>query len=415
MVQYIPSPESWGTKIGKVLGELGGSYLQGQTENNKRQKMLGQQEDYYEKSGLPRSWASLPLEIQKNLIKTREAPAISEWLGKSLGNEEFSGSSTFSRAKESTPQQPNEVSIEELIASNPPQGEKGHNPEMPIWHKASSPPQGNLRAQGKEPRLPTHKNDITQLSDQELGLLASSPHEAHRRQAEAEIKLRESRRKENSSKERQILKLNEPKLVELNERKRNLEQTGLTFDRMKEILDTEGDAFPSSLSAALFDLEGEGGLSKLGRSQLSPAAQEYTKLVVNQLADAKNTFGSRLTNLDVQTYLKGLPGLLNTPEGRERLLNQLRTINQINQLHAQGIANEFEKAGGVDKIPYSQAESRANKAQFKEMKKLREQFVRPSAQNFSSLPEASSYKGVMIEDEETGQRFRSNGTEWEEV
>ena len=104
---------------------------------------------------------------------------------------------------------------------------------------------------------------------------------------------------------------------------------------------------------------------------------------------------------------------MNTPEGRIRILNQLKTLNKINQVYNEGILTEFEKAGGSDKIAYSDAVARAKKATAKETAQLRDQFVNPTKNKFSSLPDASLYKGKRIRDESTGEIFISDGVNWE--
>lgn len=254
--------------------------------------------------------------------------------------------------------------------------------------------------------------DISKLSDRDILKLASSPYKEHQNLAQAAMQQRNTAEKNRTLKENTLLKANEPRLEKLSERLRNTEESGLGFDRMREILETEGDKFPSSINAAFLDLEGEGYLSKLARSQLDPAVQEYIKLLVNNLKGAKDTYGARLTNFEVQTYLKGLPGLISTPEGRKRVLNQLQTVNKLNALYDQSILDQFDKAGGSDKISFSQAESNAKKEIAPQVAQLKQQFVNPNKRSFSSLPDASFYKGKKIKDEETGEIFISDGKSW---
>lgn len=56
--------------------------------------------------------------------------------------------------------------------------------------------------------------------------------------------------------------------------------------------------------------------------------QELEKLSVGFLNDAKNVFGGRLTNYDVETFLKGIPTLSQTKEGRERIIKNMRIVNK---------------------------------------------------------------------------------------
>ena len=130
------------------------------------------------------------------------------------------------------------------------------------------------------------------------------------------------------------------------------------------------------------------------------------------LQGAKETFGARITNFDAKTYLKKLPGLLNTPAGRKRVLRDLQILNRLNQIHREGVMTQFEKAGGPGSIPYSTAVSRARKADNKEIMQLRDEFINPNRNKFASMPQASIHKGRRVEDESTGQIFISDGNEW---
>jgi len=218
--------------------------------------------------------------------------------------------------------------------------------------------------------------------------------------------------KERVARENDILKSNEPKLQELSEKINSTKERILDFDRLQNIFTEASDKLPSSFTSAFFDLEGESGLSNFGRSMLSTEAQEASKIVINQLRGLKNTLGSQITGFEVKTYLKGLPGLLNTPEGRKRVAKQISTINQINLLGDQAILDEVEKAGGPHRIPFSEAQSRAMKKIEPQLEALKNQYRNPDSKIFNALPVPSFYSGKRIKDEETGRVFKSNGKEW---
>lgn len=205
----------------------------------------------------------------------------------------------------------------------------------------------------------------------------------------------------------------EDKLDKMSEHLENLEMEDMRFARMGEIISPENkDKFPSSLTVALFSKNGE--LRPAAMSQLSPEAQEFTKLVVDQLSGAKDTFGARVTNFDVQTFMKRLPSLLNTADGRQRILRDLRLINKINTLHDREVLNIVDKAGGSGKISLSKAKAIFRNKFKDEIKSLRKEFINPSKSAFSSMENAdpSIYRGRRGVDEETGQVFISDGKNW---
>lgn len=266
-------------------------------------------------------------------------------------------------------------------------------------------------------RTPKSQSRLQKISDEDLqGMLAfkNTPGlEGFANVAESEIKRRQHAENIAHQEKTTYTKLNEPKLADLNEKIRSSEENSLRYERLNKLFTEEGETFPSSFTAAMFDLEGEGGLSKLGRSQLSPGAQEAVKLITDMLSGAKDTYGARVTNFDAQQFLKRLPGLLNSPEGKKRVLRDLSLLNKINLLHRQGILEEFDVAGGSGALPYSEAERRATKNHKKEIDDLKDRFVNPNKKAFTSLPEAAAYKGKRIKNKDTGEIFISNGESWE--
>ena len=114
--------------------------------------------------------------------------------------------------------------------------------------------------------------------------------------------------------------------------------------------------------------------------------------------------------MDVATYLRGLPSLINTPDGRQRILHQLRTLNQINQLHYSSVLEEVERAGGSDRIALSTAESLAEKRIKNQVDDLRDRFIHPNKKVFSTPPDPRLYK--RMRDRSTGEVLVSDGTSW---
>jgi len=64
---------------------------------------------------------------------------------------------------------------------------------------------------------------------------------------------------------------------------------------------------------------------------LSADAIEFEKLISELIKGGvlKDSFGSRVTNLDLTTFLKSLPSLLQTKEGRERVINNLEILDEM--------------------------------------------------------------------------------------
>lgn len=211
--------------------------------------------------------------------------------------------------------------------------------------------------------------------------------------------------------QQQMIQKAEPELLERENKLNQYEQEGARFERLQELFSPElENKFPSSFSVGLFTKDGE--LRPTAASLLSPEAQEAVKLIADNLSGAKDTFGARVTNFDLQSYMKRLPTLLNSSEGRRRVLRDLRLMNKLNTMHQEGVLEIVEREGGPGKISLSQAERRYRKEHAKEIANLKKEFVSPEKYNFTEKPDAKVYSGRVIVDEETGEKFRSNGQEW---
>jgi hypothetical protein len=225
----------------------------------------------------------------------------------------------------------------------------------------------------------------------------------------AELEKKEKENKERTAKEREYFKLNEPKVIELSETSNKLQMENARYERLGELF-SDPSKFPSSFTAALFSKEGQ--INDLVYSQLTPEAQEAIKLIVDSTSNIKETYGARVTNFDLQTYLRKLPSLMNTPEGKMRVLRDLQVMNKLNELHAQGIMDVFDEAGGTDKIPYSTAKKLYKKKYGALERQLIEQFVHPEKGTFTDMPEPQKHLGRKIQNPETGEVFISDGVEW---
>lgn len=227
--------------------------------------------------------------------------------------------------------------------------------------------------------------------------------------AKQELDARREEKKVRTAKEKEFFKFNEPKLAEVAETERNLDLENARYNRLGELF-SDQSKFPSSLTAALFSKDGQ--LNDLAYSQLTPEAQEAIKLIIDSTSNIKDTYGARVTNFDLQTYLKKLPSLLNTPEGKMRVLRDLQIMNRLNAMHAKGIQEIFNESGGTDKISFSEAQKRYKKKFRGQENELISQFITPEKAKFNEMPEPSKYLGRKIKNPETGEIFISDGNEW---
>src|SRR5690606_23151303 len=92
------------------------------------------------------------------------------------------------------------------------------------------------------------------------------------------------------------------------------------LERMKEL--ESGDA----------QLDTPGYVEFLERSGLNipalmnPESEEFQKLRQTQLRDAKQYFGGRVSNFEMDQFLKSIPSLNQSPEGRKRVIANMERI-----------------------------------------------------------------------------------------
>jgi hypothetical protein len=113
--------------------------------------------------------------------------------------------------------------------------------------------------------------------------------------------------------------------------------------------------------------EGFGRLNvnpKSGELFLPTGANEETQLFVKTVNDftvqAKDSFGSRVTNFDLQRFMARLPSLANTKEGRSLILKQMEIVNELSQEKEKELLDVVDEYG-VRNIDFEKAESIAEK------------------------------------------------------
>lgn len=229
------------------------------------------------------------------------------------------------------------------------------------------------------------------------------------KQAEQELKDIRNEEKLSAEKSRDIFKINEPKLIELSDGLRDLELEDTRLSRLEQLY-SDPSKFPNPTLASIFSREGQ--INPIAASLLSPEAQESIKLTIDSLSGAQSLFGGKVSNFEAQTYLKRNATLFNTPEGRARILDDLKQINGMKRKYAQGILEIIDEKGGSDKISLSSAERIWRQRNKKELEDLNNRFVHPEKGLMSKMPDASKYKGRKLQNDSTGEIFISDGTEW---
>ena len=102
--------------------------------------------------------------------------------------------------------------------------------------------------------------------------------------------------------------------------------------------------------------------------------QLFVKTVNDFTIKAKDSFGARVTNFELDRFMQRLPTLANSKEGRQLIMRQMKIVNQINQLEKRAIQGIFDKYG-VRNIDYAEAENMARQQINDEKEALRTEYL----------------------------------------
>lgn len=158
---------------------------------------------------------------------------------------------------------------------------------------------------------------------------------------------------------------------------------------------------------------------------VSPEGQQWVKEIARFQNRAKDAFGSRVTNFDLQSYMKQFPGLLNSYEGRNRILKMMKANYEMDNLYDSAIQQIYDKYG-LNGIAPEEADKLARSFIRDETERLEKQFIeldqeninesiKQEQNNINEFPPPDQHSGRKIMDEQTGSIYQSNGKEWIKV
>jgi len=64
----------------------------------------------------------------------------------------------------------------------------------------------------------------------------------------------------------------------------------------------------------------------------NPSSEEFEKLTQQLMSDIQSVYGTRLNQLEVENYAKSIPSLLNSKEGRQRVIRDLQNLNESRKI-----------------------------------------------------------------------------------
>jgi len=106
-------------------------------------------------------------------------------------------------------------------------------------------------------------------------------------------------------------------------------------------------------------------------SLTNPESEEFVKIQQNFLKNAKNYFGGRISNFEVEQFLKTVPSLSQSPQGRIRVIAGLKKLERGKEEYYKAYEEVLREHGGVP--PYDVEEQVERKAE-KRLDRVYEEF-----------------------------------------
>lgn len=154
-----------------------------------------------------------------------------------------------------------------------------------------------------------------------------------------------------------------------------LEKKRVGLEAEKDALEILEDLSPKISGMARININPSSG-ELIVPALASKEAQRFVKTINDFTTKAKDTYGSRVTNFELDRFLKRLPTLANSEEGRDEIIRQMQIINEINQIRENSLNEVFEDYGGIRNIDYDQAERLADKNSKSQVENLRKEFTK---------------------------------------
>jgi hypothetical protein len=161
---------------------------------------------------------------------------------------------------------------------------------------------------------------------------------------------------------------NIPIYNEANKTVRNLQMEGLSLQRLEQLNDSK--KLPQNFGRLNVNVK-SGEL--IAPWLAPPEAQLFVKTINDFTTKAKDSYGARVTNFELDRFMKRLPTLLNSDEGRRMIISQMKIINDLNALEHTSLRDVFDKYG-VNKINAQEANQIARKLREDKEKELIESF-----------------------------------------
>ena len=178
----------------------------------------------------------------------------------------------------------------------------------------------------------------------------------------------EKREREKLDLQKRQLNLKETKsyIDELKSKEKAAKEADLRFKRMETLID-KGNLPNAALWSALSKLEHAPFISGLTAplAELikggvkwysgNPAdIEEFEKLSSEFVKNAKQYFGSKITQKEVELFMQTVPTLMSTDAGKKKLIENIRSLNELSSIEAKAARSIIKANNGIPPLDIEQ-------------------------------------------------------------
>lgn len=174
-----------------------------------------------------------------------------------------------------------------------------------------------------------------------------------------------------------------PEYEEVKGKSKIADENQMRFDRMKELI-MKGQ-LPTPGWANTLDSMAQGilGIGINLNSLMGADTEEFKKLSADMMKNAKEYFGARITDKDLEAFLKTIPTMSNTDEGKLRIIHNLELFDKANKEKYKIMNDIMEENDGMRPKNFTQqVERRFMPVQ----KEIADQFKKGVRQDYADNP-----------------------------
>lgn len=353
MAQILPRTPGIGELFGQGLGQGLGSGLNKLAEHKLNQVFQRQQQSSVAQGltalGFGQEQASqismLPPELQSVIVKNYLQGAESAGLDQALAGILGTGSEQV--------QQREDQGIQQLLQQVAPQQQQ-RGPELTGKDALLNAIQDYQTRQNPQQQNPTQTNSLTPTSQvpqkgNDLQDILTRPRLSpeHRLKVASLQQQRQLHNQKLSAKEQEVIsKETKPYYDEVSKKAKSAKENKIRLDKLEKLIDN------NEISSPLFSrtVELTSDIPAMGtflRYLETPGDEEFKKLSNDFVKNAKDYFGSRLTDADLKVFMQTVPALTQTREGKKRVINNLNAFGEIDLLKKKAADQIIKENGGT--------------------------------------------------------------------